>query len=85
MGCTVAVTSAAGNGFPDIVVGRTDITGERKNWLIEIKDGNKPPSERKLTPDQVKFHSQWRGQIAVVKSLDEALDLVLQHKHYENR
>ncbi len=35
VGCTVAVTSAAGDGFPDIVVGRTDISGERKNWLIE--------------------------------------------------
>ncbi len=80
IGCSVAVTSAVGDGFPDIVVGRTDINGEKKNWLVEIKDGNKPPSKRRISPDQIEFHGQWRGQIAVVNSLDEAINLVLQHK-----
>lgn len=77
IGCSVAITSAAGDGFPDIVVGRTDINGAKRNWLIEIKDGNKPPSARKLTNDQVIFHGNWNGQIDVVESAEEAINLVL--------
>ena len=44
-GVTVSITSALGDGFPDIVVGYKGV-----NHLIEIKDGSKPPSRRKLTP-----------------------------------
>ena len=72
IGCSVAITSGAGDGFPDLVVGYYG-----KNFLIEIKDGAKPPSKRKLTPEQEQFHIDWRGQIAVVKTLDEAIELVL--------
>lgn len=71
IGCSVALTHAAGGGFPDLVVGVDGI-----NLLIEVKDGKKPPSERKLTKDQVLFHAQWRGQIAVVKNVAEALQLI---------
>ena len=77
IGCSVAITSAAGDGFPDLVVGRVDIHGDRKNWLIEVKDENKPPSERKLTKDQEKFHSEWRGQINVITNPKQAIDLVM--------
>ena len=80
IGCSVAVTSGAGDGFPDIVVGRTDIHGEKRNWLIEIKDGEKPPSERKLKPKQIKFHAEWNGQVDVVTSKEEAINLILQHE-----
>ena len=45
-----------------------------KNYLIEIKDGAKPPSQRKLTKAQAEFHPTWRGQIAVIKSVQEALE-----------
>lgn len=70
-GCTVADTSGAGAGFPDLAVGLRS-----RNYLLEIKDGAKPPSTRKLTPDQVKFHSAWRGQVHVVTTLGEALQVV---------
>ena len=78
-GVTVADTAGVGHGFPDIVVGYRG-----KNFLIEIKDGAKPPSDRKLTPSQSIFHGRWRGQVAVVTNVDEALTLVLwklQPKH----
>lgn len=77
IGCTVAITSDVGKGFPDIVVGRVDINGIRKNWLIEIKDGNRPRSAQKLTADQIKFHREWKGQINVVSSAEQAVELVL--------
>lgn len=69
---SVFSTHEVGKGFPDIVVGYKGI-----NYLIEIKDGNKPPSARKLTPDEVKFHSNWHGQIKIVNNLDEVLNLLL--------
>lgn len=70
-GCSVWDTSGVGNGFPDIVVGRAGY-----NWLFEIKDGAKPPSKRKLTPCEKAFFASWRGSVAVVKSLDEAIQMI---------
>ena len=55
----------------DIVLGYKGI-----NYLIEIKDGLKPPSQRKLTDAEVIFHSNWMGQIATVNNVDELLTLL---------
>jgi hypothetical protein len=69
---SVFSTHEVGKGFPDIVIGYKGI-----NYLIEIKDGNKPPSARKLTDAELKFHNDWRGQIKIVNNLDEVLNLLL--------
>jgi hypothetical protein len=69
---SVFSTHEVGKGFPDIVVGYKGV-----NYLIEIKDGNKPPSARKLTDAELQFHSNWRGQIKIVNNLDEVLNLLL--------
>lgn len=74
-GCSVAITSAAHDGFPDIVVGFGGIT-----VLVEIKDGDLPPSGRKLTPDQVRFFSEFKGAKAVVKNIKEAAAIVARLK-----
>lgn len=71
VGASVAITSALGSGFVDIVAGYRGI-----NYPIEIKDGSKPPSKRKLTPDEQEFHDLWRGAVIVVLSIDEALEAV---------
>lgn len=71
LGASVAITSKMGEGFPDIICGFRGI-----NYMLEIKDGNKPPSQRKLTDAQVKFHAEWRGKIYVVNSLDEAIAIL---------
>jgi hypothetical protein len=68
VGASVAVTSALGSGFPDIVVGFRGV-----NYLMEIKDGSKPPSKRRLTPKEKEFHDLWRGSVVVVNDIDEAL------------
>lgn len=67
-GCKVAITSGLGKGFPDIVVGFM-----RVNYLFEIKDPVQPPSGRKLTKDEKKFHDQWAGQIAIVETIEDCL------------
>ena len=71
LGLSVATTSQAGDGFPDIIVAYKGF-----NYMIEIKDGNKPPSQQKLTPKQRKFHSKWKGQIDVANSLDGVLKVI---------
>lgn len=69
---SVFSTHEVGKGFPDIVIGYKGI-----NYLIEIKDGKKPPSARKLTPDEVKFHQDWNGQIDTIKNFEELLQIIL--------
>jgi len=70
-GCSVQPIHRCGEGVPDLLVGYARI-----NWLLECKDGKKPPSARELTPDQIDWHIAWRGQVAVVNSVEEALLLV---------
>lgn len=71
IGCRVAITSAAGGGFPDLVVGRGGVIR-----LLEVKDGDKAPSRRALTPEQVVFHEEWKGQpVHVVESVEQALQV----------
>lgn len=64
----MAVTSQLGNGFPDIVVGKRGA-----NLLVELKDGDKPPSAQKLTADELKFAVTWRGSVIVARDVDEVL------------
>jgi len=68
VGASVQSLAAVGHGVPDLLVGY-----QGKNILIEIKDGNKTPSKRKLTDDQMKWHESWNGgAVAVVDSVDAA-------------
>lgn len=66
-GAQVQCLAGLGCGVPDLLVcyqGRT--------FLVEVKDGSKPPSERKLTDDERKFARWWKGEIAVVSTVEEA-------------
>jgi hypothetical protein len=67
-GASVQPLHFVGSGCPDVLVG---IRG--KNLLMEIKDGAKVLSRRKLTADEIKWHAAWRGQKAVVESVEQAL------------
>ncbi len=71
IGASVAVTSGVGDGFGDIVVGYRGL-----NFCFEIKDPNKAPSKRKLTPDEKTFHAEWRGQIDIILTLEDALKIM---------
>ena len=63
---SVAVTSDAGDGFPDLVVG-----WRGRTFLYEVKNPDKPPSKRSLTTAQELFHAAWKGHIKVVHSAVE--------------
>lgn len=71
-GAVVHSLAAAGNGVPDLLVAYRNTT-----MLMEVKDGSKPPSQRELTPEQVKFHAEWiGGPLAVVDSPEAALRML---------
>lgn len=72
MGCSVLVLSQLGDGAPDVLAGRAG-----RNYLLEIKDGSRVPSERRLTKDEQTFHDSWAGHRAVVESVDEAIQEVM--------
>jgi hypothetical protein len=70
-GCSVLHTHTMGEGFPDLIVGHRH---SRRIGFVEIKDGKKPPSARKLTDPQEKFWTEWDGfPMAVVTDVDSAL------------
>lgn len=46
---------------------------EGANLLIEIKDGEQPPSARELTKDEKTWHETWRGQKCIVETIRQAL------------
>lgn len=73
MGATVQSLAATGKGVPDLLVGYRS-----KNYLLEVKDGRKPPSERKLTPDQEIWHEAWKGTVHVVNTPTEAVKVILE-------
>ena len=49
---------------------------EGVNLLIEIKDDSQPPSKRKLTPDEERFHESWGGQVEIIRNIEEAVELI---------
>lgn len=54
-------------GFVDILVGYCGIDQQ-----VEIKDGTKPPSERRLTEGEQKHWDTWKGRRPmIVESLDD--------------
>lgn len=72
VGATVQTLAAVGKGVPDLLVGY-----QGKTLLLEVKDGNKPPSERRLTEDQLKWHGAWRGgPLAIVDGPEAALRML---------
>lgn len=71
IGAGVQSLAGVGNGVPDLLV---YFRGAYR--LLEVKDGSKAPSKRKLTPDQVAWIEQWPGPVQVVCSVDDAFSAV---------
>ena len=59
-GVKVHSLAGVGCGVPDLLVGAEGLT-----WLVEIKDGSKPPSHRSFTPDQQRWIARWTGSAVV--------------------
>jgi Holliday junction resolvase len=71
VGAVVRIISQ-GDGIPDLLVGYKGFT-----ILMEVKDGDKVPSARKLTEAEQKFFDDWQGgMLVVVNSVEEALEIL---------
>lgn len=71
VGASVQTLASVGCGTPDLLVGY-----QARNHLIEVKDGGKPPSARRLTREQIAWHQTWQGRVFVANSADEALAII---------
>lgn len=60
--------SRVGEGVPDLLVGIRGVT-----TVMEVKDGKKTASRKKLNDDEKKWHAEWRGSKFVVESIEQAL------------
>ena len=71
-GASVQSLAGVGKGVPDLLVGF-----QGKTLLMEVKDGKKTPSERRLTDDQIRWHGAWNGgPLAIVDGVDAALRML---------
>jgi hypothetical protein len=71
IGASVQSLATIGDGCPDLLVGY-----HGRNWLMEIKDPRQDPCKRELRPDQRRFFIRWRGQVAKIETVDQAIALV---------
>lgn len=67
-GASVHNTHRVGGGYPDLTAAIAGI-----NLLIEVKT----PTD-KLNANERRFHADWRGQIAICRTVEEAVRLVEQ-------
>ena len=65
-GATVHTLHRVGQGCPDLLVGYRGI-----NLLMEVKSDT-----GKLTTDEGRWHRRWKGQVCIVRSTDDALDVL---------
>lgn len=71
-GASVQILSSVGQGCPDLLVGY-----HLRNQVVEVKDGARAPSERRLTASEEAWHAQWKGSVRIAESIDDA-KLILQ-------
>ena len=70
-GAVVRIISQ-GEGIPDLLVGYNGYT-----ILMEVKDGDKVPSKRKLTEAEQKFFDEWEGGfLVIINNVQEAVDML---------
>jgi len=65
-GCSVQHLHEVGRGCVDLMVGYRGHT-----YCLEVKS-----EKGKLTPAEAGWHDEWKGHVAIVHTVDEALDVV---------
>jgi hypothetical protein len=71
VGASVQPLHMVGKGCPDLLVAFRGDT-----FVFEVKDGAKPPSQRRLTPDEAQWHTGWQAPVYVVESVEDALRVI---------
>lgn len=71
IGASVQPIHTVGKGCPDLLVGYLGL-----NIVLELKDSEKPKSKQNLTEDELEWHREWKGQVAIVNSPEVAVAYV---------
>ena len=71
VGASVQPLHTVGQGCPDLLV-----AFRQTNLLMEVKDGQKPPSARALTEDEKEWIGSWKAPVFIVNSAEEAIGLL---------
>lgn len=64
------VYELSSRSIPDLLIG-----WRGQNYLVEVKQ-----EKGKLTKDQERFHQTWTGQVAIIRSVDEAVTFLLEKR-----
>jgi hypothetical protein len=70
-GASVQSLAPIGKGCPDLLVATRKKSGETDMFLIEVKSENAKPNEM-----QKKWHIEWKAPVYVVRTPDEALQVI---------
>lgn len=74
LGCSVLSLAALGHGTPDLLIG---VPGSPAlNLLVEVKAFPAGTIKGEPNEEQAAWHRDWRGQVAVVRSLEDVGRLV---------
>lgn len=72
LGCDVTTMESGRAGVPDLLVGVAGVDQQ-----VEVKDGRKVPSARRLSPAQVEYAATWRGRrVALVECAEDCVGVV---------
>lgn len=74
--CSILDVSDCACGF-DLIVGY-----KTQACAIEVKDGSKPPSAQKLTPNEHSAHLNWRGPKEIVTNNEQAVAVAQRLRQY---
>ncbi len=70
LGVSVQPIHVIGKGCPDILCG-----WKNRNYLFEIKSDN-----GKLTPEEIRWHETWKGQVHTIHSVEEILNVLFEKR-----
>lgn len=79
LGARVTHLHMVGNGVWDLAVAISWLT-----CITEVKDGEKPPSARKFTPDERDWGAAWPGLKGVACNSDDVASIVSSMRHILN-
>lgn len=71
VGAIVEPIHRLGRGVSDLLV-----SYDQRWTVLEVKDGSKPPSAQKLTPDEKKWIAKQKAPVYIVRNEKEAVDVV---------
>lgn len=70
IGCTVQDLHEVGRGCPDLLIGFKGV-----NYLAEVKS-----EHGMMTGDEEAWHWEWMGQVAVIRTIEEAIACLQQQR-----